>query len=307
MNYWHLFPRYAVLTAFVLSGVYVHLRGKVRHRWSRQLLDHSTVMAPYNALMYMFSSVPAKPYARVDDFPELEPIRENWQTIRDEALRLFDEGYIRAASKYNDLGFNSFFRRGWKRFYLKWYGDFLPSAETLCPQTAKLLAQIPSVNAAMFTLLPPGSRLGAHRDPYAGSLRYHLGLQTPNAESCNIVVDGEKYFWKDGEAVMFDETFIHTAENNSDVQRLILFCDIERPLSNRLMRFVNRHIGRAMARAAATQNVDGEKVGMLNKLFAYVYRLRLVGKRIKAWSTTAYYMMKWSLLAVAAYLIFVRA
>ncbi len=71
--------------------------------------------------------------------------------IREEALKLFDEGHIRAASGYNDIGFNTFFKRGWKRFYLKWYGDFLPSASALCPKTAELLAKIPSINAAMFT------------------------------------------------------------------------------------------------------------------------------------------------------------
>lgn len=306
MSNWHILPRYVVLLAFVVSGVYIHFRGRVRHKAHRQLLDHSTFMAPYNALMYLFSSVPAKPFADVQRFAELAPLRDNWQIIRDEALRLFDAGYIRAAAKYNDLGFNSFFRRGWKRFYLKWYGDFLPSAETLCPQTARLLAGIPSVNAAMFALLPPGSRLTAHRDPFAGSLRYHLGLQTPNADSCNIVVDGHKYFWRDGEAVIFDETYIHHAENRSDVQRVILFCDIERPLSNPIIRFINHHIGRAMARAAATQNVEGEKVGVLNRLFGYVYQIRIVAKRFKAWNNTAYYGVKWTLVGALAYWIFVR-
>ena len=28
----------------------------------------------------------------------------------------------------------------------------------------------------MFASLPPGGRLVQHRDPYAGSLRYHMGL-----------------------------------------------------------------------------------------------------------------------------------
>lgn len=306
MSYWHLWPRYAVLLAFVVSGLYIHYRGRVRHRLGRQLLDHSTIMAPYNALMYVFSAVPSRPYIDVSRFPELRPLQDNWQMIRDEGMRLFDQGYIRAAAKYNDLGFNSFFRRGWKRFYLKWYGNFLPSAETLCPQTAKLLASIPSVNAAMFALLPPGSRLTAHRDPFAGSLRYHLGLSTPNSELCNIVVDGEKYYWKDGEAVMFDETFIHHAENRTEQTRLILFCDIERPLTNPIVRFINRHIGHAMTRAAATQNMEGEKVGVFNKLFGYVYQIRLLGKRIKEWNHTGYYVIKWSLLAGIAYWIFVR-
>src|SRR5262249_53874478 len=150
---------------------------------------------------------------------------------------------------------------------------FLPSAQTLCPKTATLLADIPSVNAAMFALLPPGARLPRHRDPFAGSLRYHLGLRTPNSDQCYIVVDGQTYFWKDGEAVMFDETFIHTAENHTDIQRLILFCDVERPLSNPVIRFINRVIGRRLIKAAQTQNLPGEKVGVLNKLFGYVYQV----------------------------------
>jgi beta-hydroxylase len=294
------------LFAFVASGAVVHFRGRVRHKLSRQLLDHSTIMAPYNALMYLFSAVPNKPFIEMKHFPALEPLRENWEMIRDEAMLLFDEGYIRAAAKHNDLGFNSFFRTGWKRFYLKWYGDFLPSAATLCPKTAKLLASIPSVNAAMFALLPPGARLVAHRDPFAGSLRYHLGLSTPNSEQCRIVVDGQLYYWKDGEPVVFDETYIHRAENQTDHQRLILFCDVERPLSNRAMGWLNRTIGHGMVRAAATQNVEGEKVGVLNKLFGYVYQFRLLGKRVKAWNRTTYYVLKWTLLGSLAYAMFLR-
>jgi len=68
------------------------------------------------------------------------------------------------------VGFNSFFRRGWKRFYLKWYDDFHPSAKKHCPQTIGLIKEIPEVKAAMFAVLPAGSELLQHRDPYAGSL-----------------------------------------------------------------------------------------------------------------------------------------
>jgi beta-hydroxylase len=307
MAHLHFQIKFLVLLLFMVSGTFVHLRGRVRHRVIRQITDHSTIMAPYNVLMYMFSSIPTRdPFVDLRHFPDLQPLGEQWEIIRDEGMRLFDEGYIRAAAKYNDLGFNSFFRSGWKRFYLKWYDDPLPSAEKLCPRTNALLEKIPAVNAAMFALLPPGSRLGAHRDPFAGSLRYHLGLSTPNSEKCRIVVDGQLYYWKDGEAVMFDETYIHRAENQTDVQRLILFCDIERPLSNRVMRAVNRFIGRPMVRAAATQNMEGEKVGVLNKLFGYVYQIRLLCKSIKRWNNAAYYTLKWALLGGVAWTIFLR-
>ena len=82
----------------------------------------------------------------------------------------------------------------------------------------------------MFAILQPGGasriRTATHSQ---GSLRYHTGLVTPDSDAA-IVVDGERYSWRDGEAVMFDETFIHWAENKTDTTRIILFCDIERPL-----------------------------------------------------------------------------
>jgi beta-hydroxylase len=134
-------------------------------------------------------------------------------------------------------------------------------------------------------------------------LRYHLGLSTPNSDACRIVVDGELYYWKDGEAVVFDGTYIHRAENQTQTQRLILFGDIERPLSNGLIRAINRWIGQPLARAAATQIMEGEKVGVLNEAFGYVYHFRLLTKRIKKWNKTAYYCLKWSLLGTLTYLI----
>src|SRR4026208_170737 len=115
--------------AFYLSTVmYVQLRGHVRHKLKRLAADHANVLAPYNTLMYLFSAVRPRPYADVNQVPALQPLTSQWPLIRDEALKLFDEGYIRAAASHNDIGFNTFFRTGWKRVYLKWDGDFLASS-----------------------------------------------------------------------------------------------------------------------------------------------------------------------------------
>jgi len=298
-----LAPKFIALYVFIVTAVVVHYRGRVRHGFLRQVTDHSTIMAPYNALMYLFSAVPNRPYIDVTRFPELAPLKDNWKIIRDEALSLFDEGHIRAAETYNDLGFNSFFKTGWKRFYVKWYDEPVPSAKALCPKTVALVQSIRGVNAAMFALLPPGSKLGAHRDPFAGSLRYHLGLVTPNNDSCRIVVDGEPYFWRDGEPVMFDETFIHTAENRSDVTRLILFCDVERPLRLGVMRWLNHLVEITVIRASQTENRPGDRVGLLNHAFNGVYRVRLIGKWIKRRSRFAHYTLKWLLIGGLLYLI----
>ena len=51
-----------IAALFVACVLYIHFRGKVRARWSRQLLDHSSFMAPINVVMYMFSKVPTTPF-----------------------------------------------------------------------------------------------------------------------------------------------------------------------------------------------------------------------------------------------------
>jgi beta-hydroxylase len=290
-----LAPQFIGLYVLAVSTVYVHFRGRERLRLGRQLGDHSTYLAPYNVLMYAGSAVPNRPVIPLEEFPELAKLNENWQTIRDEAVRLFDEGFIRAAAKNNDWGFYSFFKSGWKRFYLKWYDDFLPSARALCPQTVELLNSIPSVHGAMFAMLPPGGKLGAHRDPFAGSLRYHLGLVTPNSDKCRILVDGVPCVWRDGEAFMFDETFIHSAENATETNRIILFCDVERPMKYSFMTAMNRWVSHHIVKASATQNVDGEQVGVLNKVFGRLYEVHLFGRRIKEWNRRVYYALKYSL------------
>lgn len=306
----HFFaPQLLVLYCFAIAAMIVHFRGRVRLGFFRQLTDHSTLLAPYNVLMYWFSAVPSAPVLPSASIPELAKLRDNWRMIREEALALNDQGRIKAADKYNDFGFNSFFRTGWKRFYLKWYDEPLPSAKAACPKTVELLESIPGIEGAMFATLGPNSRLVTHRDPYAGSLRYHLGLVTPTSPGeCRIFVDGQPYTWHDGEDLLFDETYVHYAENTTNETRIILFCDVERPLRTRAMTAVNRWVCHHIVRQTKTQNVDGEEVGAFNKAFAYIYQVRLVGKRMKAWNRNVYYAVKYSLiggiLAAVAYSVF---
>lgn len=294
-----------ILAIFIVCAIYVQNRGVVQHdRFSRKLTDHSNIMAPINCLFYAFSGVKNTAYLKTEDFPELQVLQDNWQVIRDEALNLHSAERISASKDLDDLGFNSFFRTGWKRFYLKWYGSSLPSAETLCPQTVALINSIPNVKGAMFTMLPPGARLGAHRDPYAGSLRYHLGLSTPESPDCFINVDGTDYAWKDGEAVMFDETFIHHAENKTDKNRIILFVDIKRPTNFLVVDWINEIFSRVVLAAAATKNMPGDKVGFLNRIFGYVYQIRVVGKKLKKFNKPLYYILQYGLYLGLIYLIF---
>ncbi|WP_292936790.1 lipid A hydroxylase LpxO [Noviherbaspirillum sp.] len=297
--------KWAVVSIYLLSIFHIHFRGKVRLPFMRQLFDHSSFMAPINLFMHLFSQVPSTPYFSNDDFRELKPLEDQWETIRAEALNLIALQKIKAAEKNDDAGFNSFFKYGWKRFYLKWYEASHPSAERLCPQTVALLRVIPSVKAAMFAELPPGGKLNMHRDPFAGSLRYHLGLVTPDSERCFIEVDGQRYSWADGKSVIFDETYIHWAKNDTDCDRIILFCDIERPMRYRWAQAVNRWLGRTMMTAASSPNETGDQLGGVNKLFRFVWMAGQYRRRFKAWNRNAYYATKVVLIVSAAALIVV--
>jgi len=293
---WPLAPRHWVLLAFLAAALHAHLRGAVRFGLARALTDFTVLIAPINSLMLLFSKVGRGPYLPLEDLPALQVLQDHWTVIRDEALALHQQGSIKAADAYNDIGFNSFFRTGWKRFYLKWYDADLPSAQAMTPRTVALLSQVPGLKAAMFASLPPGACLVRHRDPYAGSLRYHLGLSTPNDPGCFIEVDGQRYHWRDGQAVVFDETYIHHAENQTDQQRIILFADIERPVYTPVMRWLNRAFGALVMTAAATQNVEGEPIGGLNRFFSHFYRWRTRAKAFKERQRTAYYVGKWALI-----------
>ena len=106
--------RHWVLLVFIASALFIHFRGRVRFELKRAL-DFTVLLAPVNALMVLFSRAPRGAFIDTAAFPELQPLREHWQEIREEALRLDGAGAIRPATGYNDIGFNSFFRTGWPR------------------------------------------------------------------------------------------------------------------------------------------------------------------------------------------------
>lgn len=59
-------------------------------------------------------------------------------------------------------------------------------------------------------------------------------------------------------------------------------------------------------RAAASPNEIGDHTGGPNRAFKYLYSVRLVGKRLKAWNRTVYYIVKWVLFGSIAVALFWR-
>lgn len=256
------------------------------------------IFAPFNCMLYAFTNSRAKA-AILDEtqFQDLKLLQDNWQTIREEASLLMQQGSLdktgdESAKAFYDIGFRTFYKYGWRKFYLTWYGHEHASALKYCPKTVALLRQVKSVNGAMFSMLPPGGKLTRHLDPVACSLRYHLGLVTPNDDQCFINVDGQNYSWRDGKALVFDETYLHYAANDTQTNRLILMCDIKRPM-NFPGNLINFFYSKLMS-ITVVPNMDGDKQGLVNKIFSTISPILRQTKQLKQTNRPLYLAIKYT-------------
>jgi beta-hydroxylase len=87
------------------------------------------------------------------------------------------------------------------------------------------------------------------------------------------------------------------------VDRLILFCDVERPLRTPVMRGLNRFIAGYVLRVTASRNVPDERVGFVNRFAGRIYQLRRIFHRAKRANRRLYYAGKYALLTTIGMLV----
>jgi hypothetical protein len=108
------------------------------------------------------------------------------------------------------------------------------------PKTMAALASVPSLLTggipfayAFFSNLHSGSRIAPHFGPSNTRLRVHVPLRVPDDREGGtaLTVAGETREWRVGEALIFDDSFEHKAENiNGKKQdRLVLLFDLWHP------------------------------------------------------------------------------
>jgi beta-hydroxylase len=101
--------------------------------------------------------------------------------------------------------------------------------EKLFPQTSSLLDD-PLIHNAMFSILYANVNIPPHTGYYKGYLRYHLGIIIPKDEEQRpfIICGDQKYYWNEGEGVLFDDMYLHYVENPTKYQRVVLYIDVLR-------------------------------------------------------------------------------
>ncbi len=225
--------KWLILFLWLSSILFIHLRGVIRFPLKRQLTHQSSGLAPINALLILMSNVPKTPYVPVNRLPGLALLSNNWQIIRDEALESQQAKTtqpIDVTPSLDNSNTSESVESDSQPFYLKSETTQEPSGEAPYPKTAALLKQIIDVEAARFVTLPAGATCKPNRHADGQFLQYHLGLSTPNATDCYTDVDGLRHIWHDGEGILLDQTYIHESHNNTNQPRLVLVCDVQRPL-----------------------------------------------------------------------------
>jgi len=119
----------------------------------------------------------------------------------------------------------------WKSFFLHGYGYRVEENCRRCPVTAELIAAVPGLNSAFFSILAPDTHIPRHRGVTKAILTAHLGLVVPDErEACRMQVGDRLVHWEAGRTLVFDDTFHHEVWNDSDQLRAVLLIQFRRPV-----------------------------------------------------------------------------
>lgn len=190
------------------------------------------------------------------DFPWAKELENNWELIREELNEVLKDrdnipNFLQISPDQKKIDAE---QGKWKTFFFYGYGYKLEDNLERCPNTARLLEKIPDLKTAFFSILAPGKHIPPHRGPYAGVLRYHLGLKVPQPnEKIRIRVGDDYRHWQEGKSLIFDDTYEHEVWNDSNGVRVVLFVDFVRPLKGFPKRLNDRMI-RMITNSALVQD-----------------------------------------------------
>ena len=121
----------------------------------------------------------------------------------------------------------------WEAYFFFRYGRRYDQNHSDCPMTSEVLSLLPLCHIpnfspeTLFSFIAPHGAIKPHRGVSNIRLVAHLPLEIPGP--CSLTVGGEVHNWKVGQAVVFDDTFVHEARNDSSHQRAILLLDVWHP------------------------------------------------------------------------------
>ena len=169
-------------------------------------------------------------------FPRAQRFSDAWRSIRDEALAL--SAHLETVPRFHEImseqaSLSAHDGRDWRVFILKAYGVEVTGHMAECPILSSLLREAPEVLSASLSFLAPMKHIPRHRGPFRGVLRFHLMLSMPIAPdgrpAAVLKIADREHRMRDGECLLWDDTYPHEVSNESDGVRIALLLDVWRP------------------------------------------------------------------------------
>ncbi|XP_055533346.1 aspartyl/asparaginyl beta-hydroxylase isoform X8 [Wyeomyia smithii] len=196
----------------------------------REGANKKLFLSMYQRSLYNEDNLKSRPFWTVEQTTygsQLELIRLQWSAIRDEGLRL-----LNAAGNFKDEAENLRDTGDWKQFELFSRGYRIDKNCAKAPLTCKLIEQFRAARSCKrgqvkFSVMHPGTHVWPHCGPTNCRIRAHLGLKVPSGT--HIRVAEETRSWKEGEWLIFDDSYEHEVWHNGTSTRLVLIVDFWHP------------------------------------------------------------------------------
>jgi aspartate beta-hydroxylase len=182
-----------------------------------------------------------RPFFEREEFPWIGELEAGTAVIREELLALLRdeagfEPYVQLPADHPQAASWAAVNnaRDWSAFHLFRHGRPNEENAARCPRTLAILAKLPLMSIpnhapeVVLSLLKPGAHIPPHYGSVNGRLIVHLPLIVP--PNCGyLCAAGEKRAWEEGRCLIFDDSFVHEAWNDSDLPRVVMLLDIWNP------------------------------------------------------------------------------
>jgi aspartate beta-hydroxylase len=206
---------------------------------------------------FFFPGLPNAPFHDPNLLPWASKLRRAFPYIRDEAVRVLEEdrelpNFIPDSLRVEDFVSGQAELPSWEAFFFFRHGKRFEHNHMRCPVTSKTLQEIELCRISgqapeiLFSVLRPGSHINPHHGVTNVRLVVHLPLIVPSDCALNLVDRGE-HRWKEGELVMFDDTYLHEAWNRSTSTRVVLLMDCWNPHLTEVEKFAVKEIIETMS------------------------------------------------------------
>lgn len=184
--------------------------------------------------------LPPQPWFERTDFSWVDEIERRARAIHDEFIRIVSGRnrkllpYVTAEQDAPRESWGHLIGTdGWQSLHLLKGGRRVePNASDMPTSMAALeLADLPDCAGnspeAFFSMLAPHTEIPSHHGLTNFKLVAHLALDIP--DGCGIRVGGHERNWRQGQVLLFDDSFAHEAWNHSGRHRTVLIFDVWHP------------------------------------------------------------------------------